>query len=135
MNKVIYDHWSQIRLSYKLEEMLGFGTFGVVYSATSIKTGKKVAIKLVKDIQSSEYMARKVLRELIILRKFSQIETNVFTSKVMQVILPNDVEIDSLQSKETKIDVAHSDLHDISKLTHLFIVMEHEEMDLKNILD
>lgn len=110
MNKVIYDPWSQIRHSYKLEDKLGSGTFGVVYSATSIKTGKKVAIKLVEGIQSSEYMARKVLRELIILRKFSQIETNVFTSKVMQVILPNDIEIESLQSEETKIDVAHSNL-------------------------
>ena len=58
-------------------------------------------------------MARKVLRELIILRKFSQIKSNVFTSKITQLILPNDS----------------------SKLTHLFIVMEYVEMDLKKILE
>ena len=71
MKKTAIDPWQQIRYSYAIDEKLGCGTFGVVYSARSIKTGKKVAIKLVDGIQSSEYMARKVLRELIILRKFS----------------------------------------------------------------
>ena len=53
-------------------------------------------------------MARKVLRELIILRKFSQIETNVFTSKVMQVILPSDIEHGEPEtSEETKVNMSN----------------------------
>ena len=81
-------------------------------------------------------MARKVLRELIILRKFSQIETNVFTSKVLQVILPSDIEVTKPETQEeTKDQLSDISSHDLSKLTHLFIVMENVEMDLKKILD
>lgn len=49
-SKTAADPWQQIRSRYQLEEKMGSGTFGVVYSATDIKTGKKVAIKLVTGI-------------------------------------------------------------------------------------
>jgi hypothetical protein len=56
----------------------------------------------------------------------------------MQVILPSDVmsKKDIPQREESKIlTSSKKPFHDFSKLTHLFIVMEHVEMDLKKILD
>mgnify|MGYP001150325504 CR=1 FL=1 len=47
-----------------------------------------VAIKLIGDIENSSYSVRKVLREIIILRKLSEIEGNIFTVKLLDVIIP-----------------------------------------------
>ena len=57
-------------------------------------TGQKVAIKLIKDINKSIYGLRKVLREIVLLRKLSEMEQNIFTTKIVELILP--VETDPL---------------------------------------
>jgi serine/threonine protein kinase len=62
--------WSDplIKKKYKLIEGLGKGSFGVVMKAYERSTGKKVAIKLIKDIDINAYALRKLVREVDLLR-------------------------------------------------------------------
>ena len=58
--------------------------------AEKIDTGELVAIKLVENLWNSVHV-RAVLREIIILRKLTQIEDNGFTTRIIDIILPPDV--------------------------------------------
>ena len=87
--------------------------------ARSLKTGQIVAIKLIKNVQKDVYYIRKILREIIILRKLSQVENNTFTTKLVDVILSDDYK----QSQS------------LSDLNHLYIVMEFQSNDLKSMID
>ena len=60
--------WSYIQKFYKIQKGLGSGSFGSVVQAQNRKTGQIVAIKLIKDFNKSDYLARMVLREIMILR-------------------------------------------------------------------
>jgi serine/threonine protein kinase len=73
---------------------LGEGSFGQVYLAKHRETGKKVAIKLIKNLQNSVYNAKKVLREIELLSKLSELSENIFTVKLLEVILPACVDQD-----------------------------------------
>lgn len=86
-----HSYWSDpaIKQNYKLLEELGKGSFGTVVKAKDRKTGQKVAIKLMRDVSKSSYSLRKLLREIIILRKLSEIENNIFTTKLLDIIIPN----------------------------------------------
>ena len=66
-----------------------------------------VAIKLIQNIDKSSYTTRKVLREIIILRKLSEMDENLFTIKLLDVIIPLVEEKDSsqIEKKETSEDV------------------------------
>jgi hypothetical protein len=44
-----------------------------------------------KNIFSDEYSARKTLREIKILRKLSQVPNNLFTTKLLELILPENL--------------------------------------------
>ena len=67
---------------------MGFGSFGQVIQAKNRETGQIVAIKLIKNINKNSYAARKVLREIILLRKLSEVKDNIFTVKLLDVFLP-----------------------------------------------
>ena len=43
---------------------------------------------MILDIDKSSYHLRKLLREIIILRKLSEIEDNIFTTKLLEIIIP-----------------------------------------------
>ena len=72
--------WDELQSTYEIIESLGKGAYGTVVKAKSLKTGQVVAIKLIQDIQKDAYMMRKVIRELFILRKLSEIKSNVYTT-------------------------------------------------------
>ena len=55
------------------------------------ETKQLVAIKLMKNIFTDSYQARKTLREIKILRKLSRIPKNLFTTLLLDVILPLDI--------------------------------------------
>ena len=67
---------------------LGTGAFGEVVLAKNRETGDKVAIKLITDVSKTPYGARKVLREIVLLRKLSECPNNIFTVKLLDVIIP-----------------------------------------------
>ena len=78
-------------------------------------------------------MTRSILREIIILRKFSEIKENVFTSKIYEIIFPEDA-VTWTSPKDLK-SMPNSEVENpqinFSLLNHLFIVMELGEVDLK----
>ena len=91
--------------------MIGQGSFGTVVKAQNRESKKKVAIKLLENIQKTNYTARKVIREVTVLAKMSIADTSNLSSKLLDIIIP-----------EGEID-------------HLFIVMPLGCMDLQTFLE
>ena len=77
------------------------------------------------EVRQDSYYIRKLLREIIILRKLSEMEDNVFTNKLLDVILPTGVQ-NEIESQGTFQN---------SNFTHVFLVLEKSDRDLKNLLD
>lgn len=73
---------------------------------------------------------RKVLRELMILRKLSSIHDSIFTVRLIDIILPDGVIM--LSDSEKKESESK---YNLTKLTNLFIVMEEMEMDIKKMIN
>lgn len=78
-------------------------------------SGEIFAIKLIKNVFHDNYHAKKVLREVVIMRQLSKMARNVFTTKLHDVILPC--------SKE----------EDLETFDDIFLVMDYVEHDLKRI--
>ena len=68
----------------------GNGSYGFVASALDSKTGQKVAIKKIKNVFSDIVDAKRILRELRILRHFNTHE-NIVTIYDIMTIPPNTV--------------------------------------------
>ena len=68
--------------------MAGEGSFGQVYKAKHRITGKIFAIKYLNNVFKDEFTGRKILREISIMRQFSSIQGNHFTTKLFDVITP-----------------------------------------------
>ena len=62
------------------------------------------------------------------MRKLSEMKNNLYTVKLHEVIFPS-----LIKSQEDGQFIA-KELLDYSKLTHLFIVMDEEPIDLKNMM-
>ena len=75
-------------------------------------------------------MLRKVLREVIVLRKLSEIDKNIYTTKLIDIILPSKCYVGKIAEDGTE-----QMYHDLDQLTHIFLVMEVSEYDLKNVMD
>lgn len=71
---------------------------------------------MIEGINKTSYTARKVLREVQILTQLSLKDSNIFTSKLLDLIIPNE-------------EVEGSDLD------HLFLVMPLGTMDMKTFLN
>ena len=84
-NTRLFDELSD---DYEIVRCIGTGSFGQVMKAKNKKTQELVAIKLVKDCFHNVHRSRLLLRELMILRKLSEMEDNIFTTKLYDVILP-----------------------------------------------
>jgi len=73
---------------YEILEFLGKGSFGEVVKAMHLPTQELVAIKLMKDCFANTYSAKKQLSEINILRKFTEVKGNDFTTKIYDIITP-----------------------------------------------
>lgn len=70
--------------------MVGHGSFGCVFKAQHKTTKRVYAIKQISNIFSSLYSFKKLIREIQILKQLSQMEGNIFTTKLYDVIIPED---------------------------------------------
>jgi len=156
--------WKSIRVEYKLLEEMGQGSYGQVIKAMHRQSKQVVAIKLMKNIFADSYQARKTLREIKILRKLSRIPNNLFTTALMDVILPEGIDLNKFQKKlsveeqkgkdkdddavmqddqdisiqQTAIDKTkfsgNESEHNLQNLTHVFLVMELVDSDMKKLM-
>ena len=60
--------------------------------ATHRDTKQTVAIKYIADAFSDMYSVKRVYREIAILRRLSSMEDNIFTVKLIDVIIPQETE-------------------------------------------
>jgi serine/threonine protein kinase len=108
--------WKLIRDKYKLLDVLGEGTFGKVIKARVRETGKLVAIKFIEADFTAINPIRNIIRELQILRQFTQMKDNIFTTKLLDI---------KLASKSDKLGQA----------TGIFIVMDYVPYDVRTLLE
>ena len=106
---VLSSHWLHVTKDYDLIRLIGQGSYGEVVQARHKNSGKTVAIKLLKDLFINKYETKKQLRELTILRQFSEMENNTFTNKILDVKVFRDLNI-------------------------MFMVLEYMETDLKRVM-
>jgi serine/threonine protein kinase len=66
-------HWKDLKGDYKLVKVIGKGAYGTVVKAIHRGTKAVVAIKYIDGVSKSSYSARKVLREVKIMRMLSEI--------------------------------------------------------------
>ena len=85
-------HWSDLSDTYNIKCMLGTGTFGTVVKAQNRHTGQMVAIKCIENSLNDVYQVKKVLREIIILRKFNDMKNSIFVTKLIDIILPKSIQ-------------------------------------------
>ena len=123
--------------NYTIGQEIGSGTFGQVFEGHCKTTGQEVAIKLIKDISKSTYGARKILREIVLLKKLSECPNNIFTVKLLDIILPPNFDIDSVElSKEpTSTKDKRVKARSLSNLDHIFLVMTHVDQDIRKIFE
>ena len=69
--------------------------------AKNRETGDKVAIKLITDVSKTVYGARKVLREIVLLRKLSECPNNIFTVKLLDIVIP-PMKDDGIENESTE---------------------------------
>ena len=80
--------WKGLGSAYVLEKIQGVGSFGQVVKAKSIKDDQAVAIKYIENAFESVHSAKRVYREVAILRHLTQMSNNDHTTKLLDVIVP-----------------------------------------------
>ena len=96
---------------------MGEGSFGQVVKAKDLMTGKPVAIKLIRNVFQNSYESRKVLREIMLQRQLTEMPDNVFTPRLLDILIP---------MKKTETPGGE-------KFNDIFLVMECVDMNLNSI--
>ena len=66
----------QVDAKYELIKPIGLGAYGVVISALNTENGQKVAIKKITKAFDDLVDAKRILREITLLRKFSHVNVS-----------------------------------------------------------
>ena len=82
------DGLEELPSDYKYIRKLGKGTYGYVFEAEHVTSGKRVAIKKIEDVFRRNHYARKILREVSILRRLN----SEFTVNIIDIIEPKNSE-------------------------------------------
>ena len=120
-------HWGVEAGRYELEEVIGKGSYGVVCAARDRQTGKRVAIKKVKNAFDHASDATRILREVTLLRHLKHPDI----VEVLNILLPpnprdfNDVFI--------VFELMETDLHQVIKAND-DLTDEHHQFFLYQLL-
>ncbi|KAG1704200.1 hypothetical protein DVH05_006211 [Phytophthora capsici] len=119
--------WSEIAPNYSIECVLGQGSYGQVVRCKHLPTGEIVAIKKIQNVFSDPIDAKRILRELCILRQLRH--PNIV--QIREIIAPLD--IDHFQDLFVVFEYLPSDLE---KLLHSpqFLTAEHLRWLLLDLL-
>lgn len=79
--------WSEIAPHYSIESMLGQGSYGQVVRCKHLPTGEIVAIKKIQNVFSDPVDAKRILRELCIVRQLRH--PNIV--QIREIIAPRNV--------------------------------------------
>jgi mitogen-activated protein kinase 1/3 len=103
-----------------------------VIRARHKETGNIVAIKLIKNIFKCIYQARLAYREIFIMRKFSEIEDNIYTTKLVDVIFPKQFErLQEGGGGEGELPW----MKNMMMITYIFLVMDFMQTDFRKLLN
>ena len=80
--------WSEVGNSYVIERVLGQGSYGQVARAKHVSSGEVVAIKKIRNVFADPIDAKRILRELRIVRQLNH--PNLV--QIKEVIRPSDME-------------------------------------------
>ncbi|KAG2843228.1 hypothetical protein PC118_g2058 [Phytophthora cactorum] len=119
--------WSEIAPHYSIECVLGQGSYGQVVRCKHLPTGEIVAIKKIQNVFSDPIDAKRILRELCILRQLRH--PNIV--QIREIIAPLDM--DHFQDLFVVFEYLPSDLE---KLLHSpqFLTAEHLRWLLLDLL-
>ncbi|EEY60962.1 mitogen-activated protein kinase, putative [Phytophthora infestans T30-4] len=119
--------WSEIAPHYSIECVLGQGSYGQVVRCKHLPTGEIVAIKKIQNVFSDPIDAKRILRELCILRQLRH--PNIV--QIREIIAPLDM--DRFQDLFVVFEYLPSDLE---KLLHSpqFLTAEHLRWLLLDLL-
>ena len=79
--------WDIASAYYNLEEIVGEGSYGQVIKGKCKKTSREVAIKFIQNVCESDYDCVKVIREIQLLRKLTEIPNNVHTVELIDLLM------------------------------------------------
>ena len=82
------DIWQLVTKTYRITELLGSGSYGMVVKGVHRTNGTEVAIKWIGDACFNEYEAEKLFREVHILRKMSEFKDSFYTVGILDIIIP-----------------------------------------------
>mmetsp|Transcript_5094 Transcript_5094/g.8682 ORF Transcript_5094/g.8682 Transcript_5094/m.8682 type:complete len:238 (+) Transcript_5094:145-858(+) len=112
--------WLSLSDRFEFRKFIGKGSFGSVVKVECRKTGEFRAIKHIDCVFQSFYDAKKVVREIQILRQFSSMRDHNCTTRLHDLIL--------CDSRGTLPDTTLD-------FSGVFLVMEYVQSDLSKILD
>ena len=101
------DIWQELDFRYELLNVIGEGSFGQVRKAKCRHNGSLVAIKLIRNAFANRYEAKKLLREVQILRKLSSNENNIYCSKLLDIVIAepqNDYNFNNIGARRRSTD-------------------------------
>uniref|UniRef100_A0AC35TN63 Protein kinase domain-containing protein n=1 Tax=Rhabditophanes sp. KR3021 TaxID=114890 RepID=A0AC35TN63_9BILA len=115
--------------NYKIEKQVGEGTYGYVFKATQLSTGREVALKRVRLENEKEGFPITAIREIIILRQLDHKNVVLLTDIVTNrsVITENKHQEKGRTSKEKDDD--RESIH------YFYLVFEYLDHDLVGLLD
>lgn len=90
MNAIETAAWRPVQHKYKILQLLGHGSFGMVMLAKCLSTKQKVAIKLITDAYKSTYNFKKVMREIQIMKQLTKMKNNIYTTKFLDLIVDEE---------------------------------------------
>ena len=118
--------WQYVTANYDVVQTLGEGSFGKVVKAIHKETGEVQAIKFIKDALFDAYEAKKLYREIHILRQLSKHKSNIYTIKLFDVIIPPK------PPTGAQISPAHSNKF---LFDDLFLVQEYFGCDIQKMIE